>query len=86
MASDGRGADSDHHDHLAKVVLIAILVALLVAFTLGNSERVRVSFVFFHVRSSLIWVLLITNLLGFLAGVLVNGRVQARRARRVAEH
>jgi uncharacterized integral membrane protein len=53
-----------------------------VAFILGNSERVRVSFVFFHSRSSLIWVLVITNLLGFLAGYLVHGRLDARKGRR----
>lgn len=74
--SDGAG------DSVAKLVLIIVVVALLIAFTLGNSERVRVSFVFFHVRSSLIWILLLTNLLGFLAGALVSTRVRSRRERR----
>jgi uncharacterized integral membrane protein len=70
-----------HHDHLAKLVLIGILIALLVAFILGNSEQVRVSFVFFHSRFSLIWVLLVTNLLGFIAGYLLHSRLGVRRGR-----
>lgn len=73
---------ADRHDHLAKLVLAGIVVALLVAFILGNNEQVRVSFVLFHARFSLIWVLLVTNLLGFVAGYLVHGRLDARRSHR----
>jgi uncharacterized integral membrane protein len=69
------------HDHVAKLVLAGIVIALLVAFILGNSEQVKVSFVFAHARFSLIWVLLATNLLGFVAGYLVHGRLAARRGR-----
>ncbi len=75
----------DRHDHIAKLVLIGLVVALLVAFILGNSEQVRVSFVLFHSRFSLIWVLLVTNLLGFVAGYLVHGRLAARRGHRPPE-
>ncbi len=80
--SVGEKGSPDRHDQLAKLVLAAVLIGLLVAFIVGNSERVRVSFVFFHSRSSLIWVLVITNLLGFLAGYLVHGRLDARKGRR----
>ncbi len=52
------------------------------AFILGNTERVRVSFVLFHSRFALIWVLLVTNLLGFAAGYLIHGRLAGRRRRR----
>ncbi len=78
----GEKGSPDRHDQLAKLVLAAVLIGVLVAFILGNSERVRVSFVFFHSRSSLIWVLVITNLLGFLAGYLVHGRLDGRKRRR----
>ena len=67
---------------LARLAVVGILIALLVAFILGNRAQVRVSFVFFHSRFSLIWVLLVTNLLGFLAGFLVHGRLEGRRSRR----
>ncbi len=76
--SEGHGGD---HDQLAKLVLVGIVVVLLVAFILGNREQVRVSFVFVHSRFSLIWVLLVTNLLGFFAGYLLHGRLAARRKR-----
>jgi uncharacterized integral membrane protein len=81
VSDERKTPDPERHDHLAKLLLIGILLVLLVAFILGNSEQVRVSFVFFHSRFSLIWVLLATNLLGFVAGYLLHGRLQARRGR-----
>jgi uncharacterized integral membrane protein len=66
---------------VARLVLVIVVVAVLVAFILGNSERVRISFVFFHARFSLIWALLVTNLLGFVAGYLLanhQGRPQSK--------
>jgi len=78
----GEKGSPDRHDQVAKLALAAVLIGLLVAFILGNSEQVKVSFVFFHSRSSLIWVLVVTNLLGFGAGYLVHGRLGARKGRR----
>jgi uncharacterized integral membrane protein len=72
---------ADRHDQLAKLVLIGIVIAVLVAFILGNTQPVKVSFVFFHRRSRLIWVLLVTNLLGFVAGYLLHGRLAGRAGR-----
>ena len=83
--SDGAQPHQTDRRQLVRMVLIAILIGLLVAFILGNRERVRVSFVLFHSRFSLIWVLLVTNLLGFMAGFLVHGRLEGRRGRR-AKH
>lgn len=80
VKDEARGGPTDR-GQLARLVLIAILIALLVAFILGNRAQVRVSFVFFHSRFSLIWVLLVTNLLGFGAGFLVHGRFEGRRGR-----
>jgi len=62
---------------------MTVVLIVLVAFILGNSQQVRVSFVFLHGRFSLIWVLLVTNLLGFVAGYLAHNRVgSAVRGRR----
>ena len=69
-------------DHLVRLVLIGLLLAALLAFIIGNTAKTRISFLFVHARFSLIWVLLITNLLGFAAGYLVHGRVKAGRSRR----
>lgn len=72
------GAD---REQLARLILAVVVIVLLVGFILGNRERVRINFVLFHSRFSLIWVLLVTNLLGFVAGFLVHGRLEARRGR-----
>lgn len=65
----------------ARLVGAVIIVIVLVAFIVDNSEKVRVGFVFFHADVRLIWVLLITAALGALADRLVP-RFRARRARR----
>ncbi|HEX6394345.1 MAG TPA: LapA family protein [Acidimicrobiales bacterium] len=64
-----------------RLVAAVVIVALLVAFIVDNSEHVRVGFVFAHARVRLIWVLLITAALGALAGRLVP-RLRASRGRR----
>ena len=82
MSDQPRPSEAERHDNLAKLVLAGIVVAVLVAFILGNTERVRVSFVFFHSRFRLIWVLLVTNLLGFAVGYLLRGRRMAGRKKK----
>jgi uncharacterized integral membrane protein len=57
-------------------VAAAIIVILLIAFVVDNTNKVRVGFVFFHAEVSLIWVLIITALLGLVVGVLVGRRSQ----------
>jgi uncharacterized integral membrane protein len=63
-----------------RVAVALLIVVLLVAFVVGNSERVRMSFIFFHANVRLIWVLLCTAILGALADRLVP-RLRARRHR-----
>ncbi len=80
----GRSPDANARrrpEHLGRLILIAVVLIVLVAFILGNSQQVKVSFVFMHGRYSLIWVLLVTNLLGFAAGYLVHGRLGAVKGR-----
>ena len=62
-------------------VVLAFVALWLVAFILSNSEVVRVSFVFAHVRLSLIWVMIICALLG---GALAYGAPRLRRHRQGA--
>jgi uncharacterized integral membrane protein len=72
---------SEERGQLARLVLAIVVVVILVAFILGNREEVRFSFVVFHSRIALIWALLVTNLLGFVAGYLFHGRMELRRSR-----
>ena len=65
-----------------RLVGAVVIVGLLVAFIVDNSEKVKVGFVFFHAEVRLIWVLLITAALGALADRLVPRIYRRRRARR----
>jgi uncharacterized integral membrane protein len=67
----------------ARLALAAIIVVLLIAFIVDNSEKVRVGFVFWHADVRLIWVLLITALLGALADRLVP-RIHSWRSKSAA--
>jgi uncharacterized integral membrane protein len=62
--------------------LVAAIV-LLIAFIVANTDRVKVSWVFGHTRTSLIWVIVVSGLLGWLAGIAtaVLFRLKTRRAR-----
>jgi uncharacterized integral membrane protein len=68
---------------IVRVVAALVLVAILVAFVVKNSEKVNVSFVFFSANVRLIWVLLVTAVLGALADRLFLWR--RRRSRRDRE-
>ena len=49
---------------IVRLAVAGIALILLIAFVLDNSQTVKVGFVFFSTRISLIWVLLIAALLG----------------------
>jgi uncharacterized integral membrane protein len=61
----------------ALVALLVILIALVVA----NTRSVKVSWVFGSTRQSLVWVILITAILGWLLGI-VTGVIFRFRTRR----
>jgi uncharacterized integral membrane protein len=59
---------------IARVTALIVIVAILVAFVLDNSHSVRVGFVFTDREPRLIWVLMITALLGAAADRLIRWR------------
>ncbi len=65
---------------VARIVAVVVLIALLVAFVVDNSQTVKVGFVFFHANVSLIWALLIAVVLGMLIDRLVIYLMGRRRA------
>jgi uncharacterized integral membrane protein len=69
---------------IARIVVAVVLVILLVAFVVRNSETVAVHFIFFTAHVRLIWVLLICIALGALIDRLVIWR--QRKGRRAAAH
>ncbi len=65
---------------IVRMVVAGVVVILLIAFVLDNSQTVKVGFVFFNTQLSLIWVLLIAALLGALVDRLVILVRQRRKA------
>jgi len=86
MAMDPNAADSnsaskrDARD-IARLIVFGLGLVLLLAFIIANSASVRVHLVFFNTRASLIWVILVSALLG----VLVDRLAILLRKRRAAE-
>ena len=82
-----RGASGQEFDprskrEIARIVVAVVALVLLVAFVVGNSKTVPVSFVFFKHHISLIWVILISAFLGALVDRLV---ILLRQRRKNAE-
>jgi uncharacterized integral membrane protein len=92
MANARNGLDQDptgraprkkrDNREIVRIVVALVGLALLIAFVLDNSQTVKVGFVFFSTRISLIWVLLIAALLGALVDRLVILLGQRRKKRR----
>lgn len=57
---------------VAKTIAILAIVVLLVVFVIQNSDRVPVDFIFVTRNARLIYVLLVTALLGGIAGYLIG--------------
>ena len=74
---DKGGEGSDARD-AAQVIGIVVLVALLIAFVVDNTRRVKVGFVFGDRETRLIYVLIVT----FVLGILVDRLWQHWRRRR----
>jgi uncharacterized integral membrane protein len=81
---DGDGLDERQKKQLIRIGILVVVGILLVAFIFRNTRKVDVSFVFFSTRSSLIWVIVSSLVLGFLAGWLLPGQVKRYRQKRKA--
>ena len=67
-----------------RLVLLGLLGLYLLLFVVLNSKTVKVSFVLFSTRISLIVALALAAVLGFLGGYLAN-TIRDRRKRRAAQ-
>jgi uncharacterized integral membrane protein len=65
----------------ALVALLVILIALVVA----NTRRVKVSWVLGSTRQSLVWIILVTAILGWLLGIVTSVVLRHRTRRRTSE-
>jgi uncharacterized integral membrane protein len=60
---------------------LLLVLGYVVAFVVANSDTVKVSFVFFSARTSLIWLILLAVVVGLVGGTLLSQLVR-RRGRR----
>jgi uncharacterized integral membrane protein len=67
----------------AWAILLAAFFVVLVALIVANTRRVKISWVVGSTRQSLIWIIIVAALLGWLAG-LVTSLLFHRRTRRRA--
>lgn len=69
------------HGHAVAVVA---LVAVLIALGASNTARVKVSWIVGESRVSLVWLVLVTAIIGWVLGLLASARFQrlTRRRRR----
>jgi len=61
-------------------IVALVIAALLVIFAIQNTNRVRVSFLFFHWDARVIYLIIVSALLGMLLAYLLGRR--RRRVRR----
>lgn len=76
--------DDRQRRQLIRVGLLVFVALLIVTFIFSNTRQVPVSFIIFKVTASLIWVIIIALVLGFIAGWLVPGMIRRRWANRRA--
>jgi uncharacterized integral membrane protein len=60
--------------------LLILLAAYVIAFVAGNSDEASVNFIFAEATTSLIWVILLSLLVGLVAGVLLSQLHRRRQA------
>ena len=67
-----------------RLIVALIAATLLVIFAIQNTKEVRVSFLFFHWDARVIYVIIVSALLGMLVAYLLGRR--RRRVRRDERH
>jgi uncharacterized integral membrane protein len=69
----------------ARVIIVVLLAAYVIAFVLENRKSVSVHFVVSTQRVSLVWLILLSLVLGFVAGILLSQLERRRRRRRASK-
>ena len=69
----------------ARVAVVVGLAAYVIGFILENRTAIKVHFVLTSAHVSLVWVILLSLALGFVAGILLSQLERRRRRRRAAK-
>jgi uncharacterized integral membrane protein len=63
-------------------ILMLVLLVVIIALLLANTRTVEVSWVFGSTRQPLVWIVLVTAILGWLLGIVTSMVFRHRRAQR----
>ncbi len=66
----------------ARLIVLALVIAYVIAFILENGKHATVHFVFVTTRVSVVWLILLCLALGAVGGMLLAQLDRRRRARR----
>jgi uncharacterized integral membrane protein len=61
-----------------RLIALALLVAYVIAFVLENRKSVNLHFVFATASVSLVWLILLSLVIGLVAGILLSQLVRRR--------
>jgi len=67
-----RRLQKERQTRVAKVIAALVIVGILIAFIVSNSQSVKVRFVFFTRYPALIWVMFACAVLGGIVGYLIG--------------
>ena len=70
-SSSGAKRSKGDNREIIRLVVGGIGLVLLIAFVVGNSKHVKVNFIFANATTSLIWVILVSAVLGLLVDRLI---------------
>ncbi len=68
----------------ARLAILILLAAYVIAFVLENRKSVSMHFVFATAKVSLVWLILLSLTVGFVVGILLS-QLERRRRRRAAK-
>jgi uncharacterized integral membrane protein len=69
----------------AKIALLLVVVAYVIAFVVQNTDQIKIDFVFTTARVHLIWEMLLLLAAGLVGGVLVSQLHRHRRRTKLAK-
>ena len=69
----------------ARLIVLALVIAYVIAFILENGKHVSVHFAFETTRVSIVWLILLSLALGAIGGILLAQLDRRRRNRRSGE-
>jgi uncharacterized integral membrane protein len=69
-----------------QAILTIVVLVVIIALLLANTRTVEVSWVFGSTRQPLVWIVLVTAILGWLLGIFTSMLFRHRRAQRSEGH